>query len=157
MTKPDKWTSLAARGSCAVAKGSRISQFIRFCVTGGINSGVSFVSYYLLVRLGVLIGLSYALSYLLGMATSLLLNSKWTFAVKQVSWGMVLKFTAANLAVMALGEGFLHFIVGMLHFPAAYGQLATLVPTTLINFGLSRYWVFRGTTPACRSGSFTAG
>ena len=122
----------------------QISQFIRFCLTGGINSAVSFLSYYLLVRLGIPIGLSYALSYLLGMATSLALNSKWTFAVKQVSWGMVLRFAAANLAVMALGEGFLHFIVGILHVPAAYGQPATLVPTTVINFGLSRYWVFRG-------------
>ncbi len=118
-------------------------QLLRFCAVGVVNSLVTFACYYLLVRLGLYMSAGYAAAYVAGLMTSLVLNSRWTFAVPQLRWQMIVKFVLANLLVASAGEWLLRPVVYRLHVPVAFAQLVTLAPTTLLNFLLSRYWVFR--------------
>lgn len=120
-----------------------VAQFVRFCLIGGLNTAVSYVSYYLLIRAGLPMGVAYALSYVVGMITSLLLNARWTFTVRQLHWTMAVKFALANLLVASLGEALLYPVVYVGHVPVVYAQLVTLVPTTILNFWLNKRWVFR--------------
>jgi putative flippase GtrA len=119
-------------------------QFFRFCIIGALNSGVSFLAYYVLIKLGLSMSISYVISYIAGMATSLWLNSRYTFAIKWLDWGITVKFVLANIIVLGIGEVILKLIV-VSGVPVAFAQLATLVPTTVINFLLSRIWVFKST------------
>jgi putative flippase GtrA len=117
-------------------------QFFRFCIIGALNSGVSFLTYYVLIKLGLSMSISYVISYIAGMATSLWLNSKYTFAVKLLDWGITAKFMLANIIVLGIGEVILQLIV-VSGVPVEFAQLVTLVATTVINFLLSRIWVFK--------------
>ncbi|GIM45622.1 membrane protein [Collibacillus ludicampi] len=125
------------------AKREQCLQFFRFCLIGLVNTSVSYINYYLFIRIGIGMAVSYALAYLVGMISSLLFNASWTFAVRRIHWNMTVKFVLANLLVAACGEWLLRPVVYQLHIPVQYAQLFTLIPTTVLNFMLSRFWVFR--------------
>jgi putative flippase GtrA len=120
-----------------------ILQLIRFCIVGAVNTLVTFITYYLLVRLNLNMSVSYAAAYLGGLATSLLLNSRWTFAVPELRWQMIIKFILTNILVLSVGEWLLRPVVYRLHVQIAFAQAVTLLPTTLLNFLFCRYWVFK--------------
>jgi putative flippase GtrA len=126
-----------------------VLQLVRFCLVGVVNTLVTFGAYYLLVRLGLHMAVSYAAAYLAGLTTSLLLNSRWTFAAPDLSWQMAARFVLTNLLTLSAGEYLLRPVVYRLHVPVEYAQAVTLVPTTLLNFLLCRYWVF-ATDAGCR-------
>jgi putative flippase GtrA len=124
-------------------KKEMLFQFVRFCLTGLVNTGISTGSYLLFLRAGMGLSLSYGLSYLLGMISSFLLNMFWTFGVRCWEGSVAVRFVAANVAVAWFGEWLLRAAVDQAHVPAAWAQLLTLIPTTLLNFLLGKYWVFR--------------
>ncbi|GAB6990801.1 GtrA family protein [Paenibacillus pini] len=116
-------------------------QFFRFGIVGVMNTAVDFIVF-LLVQplLGSLWG--QIISYSAGMLNSYVWNRRWTFErTSKRDMGEMFRFATANIAVAAVTALILHLLEGRVSLILA--KLAVTVLGVLINYTLSRKWVFR--------------
>lgn len=121
-----------------------LRKMLKFGVTGGLNTLVDFCVFALLTKLvGWNEGLARAIAYLAGMVNSYFLNRSWTFRSKdRVFSAQLVRFAVANLVVLLLSVLLIELLVcwglGVL-----VAKLLVTAVTMVINFVLSRLWVFR--------------
>ena len=147
-------------------------QFSKFIIVGFSNFAVSFAVFYLLFNYGHLSGLFYGLlgqtgrnledfvlqfgagsldgtlanilGYSAGVVNSFTWNRLWTFRAKQEVGAQFGRFLALNLSCLLLSTASLFLFTDRLHWPSLPVWLVTMGIVTLLNFGASKYWVFRG-------------
>jgi len=117
-------------------------QLLRYIVTGGINTLLSYVTFAGLIVLHLNPYAAQGIGYTAGMITSFLLNAKWTFSRSHVQVAMAVKFLVVNLLLLMLSELLLHLILVYVTHSALLAQLFTLLPITAIGFILNRTIVF---------------
>ncbi len=120
-------------------------RFIRFCVTGCLNTGVDFVVFTLLTT-GFHVNMYWAqvVSYSAGMINSYCINRSWTFQSKSRFFsGELLRFLLVNLTVLALSVGVLYGFHQLLRFHYLLAKLFTVGFTLVFGFLLNRWIVFR--------------
>lgn len=137
-----------------VAEWLQKHEFLRFLVTGTINTGASWVVYlvvrHLLVALQVppitlttnlAIGtdkLAFTVAYVFGVVFTYYLNSRWVFRV-QMSWRSFLQFPSVYVVQYSVGIVLMHLLVDRLAFPVDFAPLAVIVLTMPVTFVLSRF------------------
>ncbi len=116
-------------------------QFIKFGLTGGLNTGLTYVIYLLLVHLTtptVAMAVGYGLTSLVGLT----LNNHWVFnahqAVRSVAW----KYYATYGFTWLLSVGFTHVASTNWQLPTWLIPIGSLMLTIPLNFLLSKFWVF---------------
>ena len=138
-----------------------IVQFIRFSLTGVLNTAVDFMIYMVLSYSGVGIFYAQTAGYLAGMLNSFVINRSWTFHSKERFFGRELaRFLIVNLLTLGLSLGALAgferlfvdpILIDMFGGPQDLTKVAVKLPVTVltltINFILSRAWVFHGREP----------
>ncbi len=79
-----------------------------------------------------------------GMLNSYLVNRSWTFKTSSrfFSFQMV-KFVISNLLTLAVSIGMLKLLIDFMGFGTIFAKLPTVCVTILLNFILSRFWVFK--------------
>lgn len=126
---------------------------LRFGFTGGLNTGVDWLVFFLLATLaGVPAPLAQSAAYLAGTTNSWILNSLWVFGrqrdakARAGSAGSPFAAPLRFLGVNALGAG---LTAGTMHLIASAGLpllpakvIVTVLGMTL-NYLLYRFWVFR--------------
>lgn len=118
-----------------------MTKFARFSLVGIINTLVSTLAYWIALKVGVLPSISYFVSFLLGTINSIWLNTHWTFKVPWQSRKVWFKGITLNTGVAFMVSLAIPTII-KLGIPVQGAQLA-LVPVTLIlNYGISKSWVF---------------
>ncbi|QSO47168.1 GtrA family protein [Alicyclobacillus mengziensis] len=122
-------------------------RFLKYCMTGVLNTGLSYVVYAVLVALHVSSSLALAIGYACGMLTSYLVNGKWTFERSSWSGRTLWRFIVVNIGVLIVSEVTLslirHFMI-----PNAYiSQALNLVPITIIGFFANQRLVFTDPKP----------
>ena len=119
------------------------SRFIRFCITGGLNTLVDFaVLWVLTVPLQASPYLSQILSYSAGMLNSYCINRSWTFGSKNRFFGSeMLRFLLVNLCVLGVSVGAIYLLAQRL--PMLAAKLFTTGITMILGFVLNRLVVFR--------------
>ena len=119
------------------------SKFIRFCITGGLNTLVDFAVFWVLtVPLQVSPYLSQILSYSAGMLNSYCINRSWTFGSKNRFFGSeMLRFLLVNLCVLGVSVGAIYLLAQQL--PMLAAKLFTTGITMILGFVLNRLVVFR--------------
>jgi len=82
--------------------------------------------------------------YMAGMLNSYLVNRSWTFKTSSrfFSFQMV-KFVISNLLTLAVSIGMLKLLIDFMGFGTIFAKLPTVCVTILLNFILSRFWVFK--------------
>ncbi len=126
-------------------KRAELWRMVKFGITGVANTLVDFIVYTVLaVPLGVNVYLSQFCGYAAGMLNSYLVNRSWTFQSRDRFFsGQLFRFLVTNLAVlgvsMLLIKGFM--AVG---FGKILAKLGATCITLVLNFVISRLWVFRG-------------
>lgn len=122
-----------------------IKKFLKFGITGVMNTAVDFVVYTLLISLcGMGLYVSQVISYCCGMLNSYIVNRKWTFSTKNGFFSLELvKFIVLNLAMMLLGMGIIFLCVERAGFHKLLGKLISTVLVMIVNFVISNFWVFR--------------
>lgn len=134
-------------------KNSDFTKFLRFAVTGGINTLVDFLVYSVVLYYGMGLYLAQIAGYSVGTLNSYCINRKWTFQSGNHFFGSELfKFIAANLLTLLLSLAILPMLSTA--FPQeilvkGHNIAPNLIKIPLVaftlcaNFILSRVWVFR--------------
>ena len=148
-----------------------MKQFGRFLLVGASNFVVSFAVFYLFYEhwrlsgplFGVLgevgeglsallarVGagsadatLANLLGYSVGVFNSFLWNRRWTFRMTHAGSGQLRRFLLLNLACLVSSSSALFLLVDRLDWPYRPTWLITMGLITLLNFALSKHWVFR--------------
>jgi putative flippase GtrA len=114
---------------------------LRFLVTGVVNTLVSYAVYFVL-QLAMPYQAAYAIAFLVGVATSYLLNVKFVFRVEHTR-AKALVFPLVYVAQYALGAALLALLVERAGIPQAWAPLLVTVVMIPVTFALSRL-VMRG-------------
>lgn len=109
-------------------------EFLRFLLTGGTNTAVSWLLYLVLIWLGMPYPLAYSFAYAFGIVFTYYLNTRWVFKV-QMSWRTFLQFPVIYAVQYGLGLAVLVLLVDYMHLKAIYGPpvvTALLMPVTFL-------------------------
>ena len=119
--------------------------FRRFLVSGGLNTALTYLIFRgVLHLLGPRPGAAaaaQATGYACGIVFSFVANSVWTFRVRMTR-GPFARLVTAQLSLLALSSALVELGVGGGRLSPTLVWLLLVVPMTLLNFGVQRYWVF---------------
>lgn len=127
-------------------------QLIKFCGVGVVNTAIDFGVFQLLIALGPAEQdlpqykyIAQTFSYALSVLSSYLLNRRFTFNAKnqKVITSAIKMYTQSGVIFLIM-QGLLWVCYDRLALrPEILAKFVATVPTTLINFLGSKYWVFR--------------
>ena len=120
-------------------------RFVRFCVTGGLNTLVDFVVFFLLTSsLNWPVIPSQVLSYSAGILNSYCINRRWTFQTRNrfFSREMIL-FIGVNLVVLGASVLSVWALTSRIGLGVLLSKLCTTALTMVLGFILNRLIVFR--------------
>lgn len=122
-----------------------IKSFLKYCLTGLINTGISYFLYSVLIWFHISIPFALAGGYLAGMGTSFFVNARWTFGQSTFHRKLIGRFFSINIMILLLSEIGLH-VLKQYVFPSPYlAQFINLIPMTFIGYFANRKWVFIST------------
>ncbi|MBB3813597.1 putative flippase GtrA [Xanthomonas arboricola] len=113
-----------------------ISVALRFLLGGALNTGLTLVLYWVLLRF-MHYQWAYLASFCAGILLSYLINTRYVFRAEH-SWLKFAAFPLIYLVTYALGALALKLSVGHLGVPAAVGPLISIVVTLPVSFILSK-------------------
>lgn len=118
-------------------------RFMKFAVTGVMNTAVDFLVFTVLSWCGVGMYLSQVISYSAGMLNSYTVNRKWTFkADGSFVSAQMIRFIAANLCLLGLSLVVLRVAAGI-GLGKLVAKLCATCCTMVLGFAVNRLWVFR--------------
>lgn len=127
-------------------------RFLRFLCVGFSNFLVSFGAFQLLLRLHWRFPFSVSayqlLSYGAGVVWSFLWNRRFTFRTREPVLGQGIRFASLQVSLAVLSAVAMGLAVEVLGFPATGSWIAIMGLITLVNFVVSKHWVFHGERPA---------
>lgn len=119
------------------------SQAWRFLLAGGAAVAVDFTSFILLRQLDVPLLAANAVAFTLAFLTGFLLNRTWTFqATSGAFLGQMVRYLVTAFAGLLLNSAVLLLLVGY-GSPELLAKVCATAVSALLNFILSRTWVFR--------------
>ena len=149
-----------------------LKQFSKFLVVGVSNFVISFAVFYLLYNYWKLSGIFYGLlgpagkdvetfirqlgatsldatlanivGYTAGIINSFIWNRGWTFKAEHAIGAQFGRFLALNLFCLVLSSAGLFLFTDFLGWASLPVWFVTMGVVTLINFAVSKYWVFAG-------------
>lgn len=121
-----------------------IPKIIKYSTIGAINTAITYLSYTLLVKFGFPIYWSLAIGFSVGMISSYLGNSRWTFTNAKKTKIEFYKFLIINAIVLFLSEISLHFINIMTTSNFYITELINIPPMLIFGFFMNQYIVFNG-------------
>jgi len=134
-TLPEKFTS------------DDLKKFIKFGITGGINTVIDFVVYTVLITLfSVNLYAAQVVGYACGTLNSYIVNRSWTFRSKSKFFSReLIKFIVVNLITLAISLVAMYFLQQwFMGINKIVLKLPVVAVTIVVNFVLSKLWVFRG-------------
>ena len=120
---------------------TKYREFILFVLIGGINTGLTY-GLYLLLLLIMRYPFAYSGSYVAGIFLSYYLNARFVFR-ERLRLSKALKYPSVYLVQYLIGLGLLYVLIETLHLDKRVAPLAVVVITVPATFVLSRY-IIRG-------------
>lgn len=128
-----------------------VQQFSRFALVGVSNTILSFVSYTILVTVGVSYWAAGAIAFAFGAANGYLLNRRWTFVAPDSSKAR-LRYVAVQAAGLAATVGLLWLLVSQAGVDRIVAYAMTIPAVTVATFLANRGWTFAaGVQPEANS------
>lgn len=121
-----------------------IAKFIKFAITGVLNTAVDAAIFTVLINFGANVYLAQTAGYTCGMLNSYLINRSWTFKSEEKLISLAaLRFAAVNLCLLVLSFGVIYISQDILGLSHLITKLLTLCCTMGIGFIANRLLVFR--------------
>lgn len=125
-------------------KRDTIIQFIKFNITGVINTVLNYVVYSLLIYAGVGYRISLSVDYILGTMISYFLNKRFTFNIKdKTSLPMVGKMILSYFIIFIINLLLLSFLVEWIKINEYLGQFIAVIIIVIISFLMQKIFVFK--------------
>ncbi len=120
-------------------------EVIRFGMVGAINFALTFLLFYVLLRIQLHYLVALSVSWLMGMVFSYVLNFTWVFKPEEKLQfhSRFLKFFCASLLSIGLNLVTLQVIVEYTGFDPFYVQCALIPLIVLFNFSTAKFWSLR--------------
>lgn len=126
-------------------------QLIKFCGVGVINTAVDFGVFWILVTLGpapevmpLFKYIAQTISYVLAVLCSYLLNRHFTFKASGQTIASIVKMYVQSGVIFLFMQALLWLFYEKIGVqPEILAKLLATVPTTILNFLGSKFWVFR--------------
>jgi putative flippase GtrA len=120
----------------------KYGQFIKFCIVGVTNTGISLAVYALLLKLNIHYLAASTIAYLAGILNGYILSTSFVFKNKfNILQG--LKFLGVYLSSLLINLMFLYILVGVFHVSAFYGQVIVTLFNVIYNYFLNKIWTFK--------------
>jgi putative flippase GtrA len=121
----------------------RASNVIKFGIVGLVGVVVNSVSLFLLYR-GVHLSLPLAAvaSYEMAVVTNFLLDERWTFGYRSLSWARFGKFNLTALGGLVMTASLLWFLVTWIGMQYLLANAVALGAAGLMNLLLSLFWIW---------------
>ncbi|MCX5200745.1 GtrA family protein [Streptomyces sp. NBC_00237] len=129
---------------------SRLSEALRFGITGVVNTG-TFYAFYLLLHSWLPYYPAYAVAFALSMTGSFFLNTYFTYRTKP-TWRKFLLFPLTNLTNFLVTSAGLYALVEWAHVNERVAPLLAAVAAVPATFLLSRWVLTRDSAPAAVTG-----
>lgn len=140
-------TRIASNGRLNVTKKlfpGEMWRFIKFGLTGVMNTLVDYTVFVVLSYLGGNVYISQVISYSCGMLNSYVVNRSWTFGSKKSFFStQMIRFAVVNLSLLMLSLGVL-WLGAQLGYGKMLSKLGATVVTLVLGFVVNRLWVFGG-------------
>lgn len=122
-----------------------VSQFIKFCLIGFLNTLIDFAVYLFLSRvIGLYFFYANLLSVFIAMSSSFIFNKYWTFKNhEQAIKTQYLKFTLVNLVYFALNNAIVFYLVNYLSSWDLLAKIIAVIVGLFWNFLANKYWTFK--------------
>lgn len=125
-----------------------IAQIIRFGIVGLINSGLSYAIYLGMYALGVHYLLCEFVAFLITIAISYFLNSRYVFktgriSIKETLLRLLKTYLSYFLTGFVLNAVLLVLWIEIIAIPGEIAPLISLFVTVPVNFILNKFWVYR--------------
>jgi putative flippase GtrA len=120
------------------------SEFLRYLIVGGTNTAITY-GLYLLLLLVMPYSAAYTVEYLLGIAISYYLNSRFVFH-QPLHWKKAFQFPLVYIVQYMSGIALLSLSVEVLHINAEIAPLLVIAFTIPLTFVLSRL-IIKGRQP----------
>ncbi|MCK1403227.1 GtrA family protein [Bradyrhizobium sp. 4] len=132
-----------AGGLFALVTSSSLRLSPRFGLTGATTALVYFVLTNAFVLSSVMTPVvSSVCAYVVSVAISYLMQSRFTFRVDGDSLDQVARFVVMSLVGLVVSWGVMALTVDLLHWPYLIGAIGVCVIIPVLNFFLTRGWVF---------------
>lgn len=119
-----------------------IYEFFKFGIVGGINTGISFGIYFVLINYThIYYVICSAIAYVLGIFSSYMLNSVFVFK-QDLKAKFGFKFSMVYLSSLFINMVLLYFIVEIVGFHKLFGQIITTGIVMVYNYLLIKCWAF---------------
>ena len=117
-------------------------RFIKFGLTGVMNTLVDYMVFLVLSYLNVDVYLSQVISYSCGMLNSYIVNRNWTFGSKKSFFSaQMLRFVVVNISLLLISLGVL-WLGSQLGYGKLVSKLCATAVTLVVGFVVNRLWVF---------------
>ncbi len=118
-------------------------KFIKFGVTGVMNTAVDFIIFFILSSLGATYYIAQIMSYSAGVMNSYFFNRTWTFEQKdRINKKEFIRFVTVNLITLLLSTLVLKLSLQQGNLPLLFGKVIATLFGMGINYGMVSAWVF---------------
>lgn len=127
----------------AIRNAPHARQFVKFVLVGLLTTAINFITYALLLYLGVYYLTAAVLSFALATLNSYTWNRIWTFRAGAHRNERLAKFTAVQLVGLGINLGVLALLVEFTGMNALVAQLVANACVVASNFSGNKFWTFR--------------
>jgi putative flippase GtrA len=123
-----------------------IFQFIKFCIVGLSNTIISYLTYMLLIKIGLHYLLASILAFFISTTNSFFWNRKYVFIkYKEINIIKALfrTFVSYGLTGLILTNILLFILIDIFKISRYLAPLFILIITVPLNFLINKYWAFR--------------
>lgn len=118
-------------------------QFIKFGIVGLGNTLITFIVYFILVKLSVYYVMANIIGYIAGVINSFFWNSSWVFKKSKRDLSLLIKFVIVNLITLAITSFILYIGVDKLNMSKYVAQIISTFIGILFNYTLNKLWTFK--------------
>lgn len=118
-------------------------QFIKFGIVGLSNTFITFVVYFILVKLNVYYVTANIIGYIAGVINSFFWNSSWVFKKSKKDLSLLIKFVIVNLITLAITSFVLYIGADKLNISKYVAQIISTIIGILFNYTLNKLWTFK--------------
>jgi putative flippase GtrA len=117
-------------------------QFLKFCMIGVVNTTISLVVFYILLRFDMHYLLSSSIAYCAGLLNGYIFSSSFVFQQKH-NVKQVIKFISVNTSSLLINLLILYFLVKVGEVSNLHAQLFATIFNVIYNFTLNKWWTFK--------------
>lgn len=118
-------------------------QFIKFGIVGLGNTLITFIVYFILVKLKVYYVTANVIGYIAGVINSFFWNSSWVFKKSSRSLNLLIKFVIVNLITLGITSLLLYIGVDRFNLSKYIAQIISTLIGILFNYTLNKLWTFK--------------